>query len=257
MKSRSQKFIILGITFIIMAILGVFLIWPVFSSIWSSWKTLNQTKTDLKVMEEKKQILAQLEEKTVTSVADIAEKYIPKESESGQLVIELAAMAQANNLKVEQTSLEKSKTSKTSEETTSEKATPTPSAAPTVSPSGGGSKFSFPNDVKTVDFSMTVNGNFSDFLNFLKTIETSSRLIALKNLTLQQKANSDKTTSFTAQITGVAFYKKDLTIDKDKIESLKIPDEAFQKFLNLKTYGQPIDLPTESGFGRNNPFEGY
>ena len=161
-------------------------------------------------------------------------------------------MARANNLKVEQISLEKSKTSTG----TTEEATPAPAkknASPTPTPSGSASPTS---EAKTIDFSMQISGSFNDFLNFLNTVETSSRLISLKNITMQQKVESDKSITFAAQVSGSAFYKNKMTVAVSN-DNLKISDEIINQFLNLKAYGQPIDLPTESGFGRTNPFENY
>lgn len=250
---KNQKLIIIGITALVVLGIGFFLIKPVVASVWSSLKNYSQAKSDLKALNEKKQILAELQENpNLKNVSEIAQNYIPKDTESGQLVIELTAMARANNLKVEQISLEKSKTSTG----TTEEATPAPAkknASPTPTPSGSASPTG---DAKPVDFSLQVSGSFSDFLNFLNTVETSSRLISLKNITMQQKVGTDKSVSFSAQISGSAFYKNKTTVESTN-DNLKISDDIINKFLNLKAYGQPIDLPTESGFGRSNPFENY
>jgi len=243
MKSKSLIIIITTVIFLLIIIF--FLIRPVVSSVWTSWKALSQTKNELATLEEKKQIIDQLKNsKNLEKVAEIAKKYIPENSESGDLVIELTAMAQANNLKVEQTTLEKPQSStKPSDET----ATPTPNNSPTAGQSANGSQ--------TVDFSMRISGSFTDFINFLKTLETSSRLISLENLTMQSKI-VDKTTVFSVQITGSAYYKSRLSLE-NTLENIKISQDTLDKFLNLKTYGQPINLPTESDFGRTNPFEQY
>lgn len=251
---KNQKLIIIGITTLVVLGISFFLIKPVVTSVWISLKNYSQAKSELKALNEKKQILAELQENpNLKNVSEIAQNYIPKDTESGQLVIELTAMARANNLKVEQISLEKSKTSTS----TTEEATPTPAAktnaSPTPTPSGSANPTG---DAKPVDFSLQVSGSFNDFLNFLNTVETSSRLISLKNITMQQKVGTDKSVTFSAQISGSAFYKNKITVESTN-DNLKISDDIINKFLNLKAYGQPIDLPTESGFGRSNPFEGY
>ena len=250
---KNQKLIIIGITALVVLGIGFFLIKPVVTSVWTYLKNYSQDKSELKAIAEKKQILAELQENpNLKNVSEIAQNYIPKDTESGQLVIELTAMARANNLKVEQISLEKSKTSTG----TTEEATPAPAkknASPTPTPSGSASPTS---EAKTIDFSMQISGSFNDFLNFLNTVETSSRLISLKNITMQQKVESDKSITFAAQVSGSAFYKNKMTVAVSN-DNLKISDEIINQFLNLKAYGQPIDLPTESGFGRTNPFENY
>ena len=241
---KNKNWIIIGVTLIIIAAISMFLIRPVIISIWSSWQELNQTQVELKILEEKKQIINTLKNNSnFNKVADIAEKYIPQESESGQLVIELSAVAANNNLKVKETSLDEEKETSTKE---SETATPAPgetASAETVE------------EIKTVDFSMTITGSFSDFMNFVRTIETSTRLIALTDLSLQMQKEGEQTL-FSAQITGSAYYKTQIDIE-DTVENIQVSDNVLKRFLNLRTYGQPIDLPVESGFGRINPFEGY
>lgn len=250
---KNQKLIIIGITTLIVFGISFFLIKPVVTSVWLSLKEYSQAKSDLEAIAEKKKILAELQENTnLKNVSEIAQKYIPKDNESGQLVIELGAMAGANNLRIEQTSLEKLKTSTS---TTEESAPAKTNTSPTPTASGSANTPST-GDAKIIDFSLQVSGSFGDFLNFLKTVETSSRLISLKNITMQQKVETDKSVTFSAQISGTAFYKTKITVESTN-DNLKISDEVINKFINLKTYGQPIDLPTESGFGRTNPFENY
>lgn len=246
---KNQKIIIISVTTLLILGIGFLLIWPVISSIWSSWEEYAKAKNDLKIITEKKQILDELgKNSSIKNVSEIAQNYIPQEPESGQLVIELTAMATANNLKVEETSLEKQKGSSSSNEDTAQTSpTPAPSGSGTTDTTGG---------AKTVDFALKTSGSFNDFLNFLRTIETSSRLITIKNITMQQKIGTDKAVSFTAQISGAAYYKKDPSITANN-DNLKVSEATLVKFLNLKTYGQPINLPSESGFGRANPFENY
>jgi len=172
-----------------------------------------------------------------------------KLSESGDLILELTTIANNYNLKVEKTSLEKSQTTKeSSEETTSttnkEKSTPQPSTSPSAS-SGG---------VQNVDFTMSLSGSFTDYLEFLKNVETSTRLIVIKSMTIQMGQEEGKPVTF--QLVGTAFYKLKVTI-ADNLDNIKVSQETINTFLNLKTYAQPINLPQESGFGRTNPFENY
>jgi len=245
---KSKPITILGVTILIIAAVVFFLIKPVINSLWSAWTSLENAKGDLKTVEEKRQILEILEKnKDLPSVGQIALKYIPEGSESGQLVIELTAIAGANNLKVEETSMEKSQesTSTPTPEETTTKSSPTPQVSPTKTSS----------DIKEVEFSMKLSGTFSDFMNFLRAIDTSSRLISLKNLALQMSKTAEQST-FAAQIAGVAFYKSDVSIP-NTIDNIKVSDDTIRKFLNLKSYGLPINLPAESGFGRTNPFENY
>lgn len=249
---KNKSLFILTVTFVIVLGIAIFLIRPVVSSILASYKDLSQTKENLKLIEEKKQILESLKSnQDLTKVAEIAEKYIPKEEESGQLIIELTAMAQANNLRVEQTSIEKSKDTSTTaniDASATGKATSTPS--PTTSGSASTSQ------IKTVNFTEKLNGSYIDFINFLKALEASSRLILVKNISMQTKTEQGKPASFDVQLSGSAYYKSKVDLEQN-LTNIKITEETLNKFLNLKSYGQPINLPGESGFGRTNPFENY
>lgn len=246
---KSKPLFIFILTFIIIAGIVIFLIRPVAVSILSSWKDLAQSKENLKLIDEKKEVLESLKNNDdLAKVADIAEKYIPKQEESGQLILDLSAMAQRNNLQVEQTSLEKTKeTSQETTETTTGKTTPTPTTSVTPKATI---------EAKTVDFTMKLNGGFTDFMNFLKAVETGSRLILLKNISMQQKSESDQTFSFSVQLDGSAYYKSEVSLEQT-LDNIKVTEETLKKFLDLKSYAQPINLPVESGFGRNNPFENY
>lgn len=254
--TKGKPLTILLITLILVAVISFFVVRPVVTSVWASWRDLNRAREDLKTVEEKRQVLEALKQnKDLSSVSQIALKYIPKESESGELVIELTAIAAQNNLIVEETSMEKSKetTSKPAEET----ATPTPKGKESPATGASPSTTSATGGAKEVEFSMKLSGSYTDFMNFLRTVESSARLIVIKNIAMQTKQEAaGKTPSFTVQLEGVAYYKSEVTIAKT-LDNIKISDETLAKFLNLKTYGIPINLPQESGFGRTNPFENY
>lgn len=249
MKNRSIT--ILAVTILIIGVISFLFIKPVVSSILSDWRSLEKAKQDLKDVEDKKRAIEDLKKNTnLSNISSIAQKYIPVDSESGSLVIELTAMAGQNNLKVEQTSMEQPKSTEkasSADSTETQSKTPTPAAS-----TSNQAKY------KEVQFSITLNGTYSDFMNFLRAVDSSSRLISLKLLNLIQEPPKEGTTTpaFKADLTGVAFYKPEVSIEKN-LENLKISNETTQKFLNLKSYGLQINLPTESGFGRSNPFDGF
>lgn len=238
---NSKPITILAITIIVIGAIIFFFIRPVVSSVWTSWKNLEKSRQEIQDVERKKQIIEEIKNNPqLKDIANIALKYIPQESESGQLVIELTAIASTNNLIVEQTSMDQ----KASQQTT------TPSPGASASPETAA--------IKEIQFTMGLSGAYNDFLNFLAAVDSSSRLIALRTLTLnrQETTNEQGQANFKAQISGSAYYKADVSIAKT-IDNLKVPDETIRKFLNLKSYGLPINLTTEAGFGRSNPFEGY
>lgn len=247
MKSKSTTILI--ITAIVIFVIIFFLIWPVASKALKSWRDLAKEKKNFIFVQEQKEVLENLKKnQDLPLVAEIARKYIPEAQEAGQLILELTAMAQTSNLIVEQTTLEKTSSPAKTSESEETKASPNADSSPSSSPA--------PEDqLKTIDFSMKLSGNFPDLFNFLKAIETSSRLIIIKDISLQSKKEVE-TVSIQIQMTGSAYFKDKITLEEN-LDNIKISEETINKFLNLKTYGQPINLPTESGFGRANPFENY
>jgi len=252
---KSQPITILAITFLIIAAIGFFVIRPVVSTIWNSWKSLEKARVDIQNLDQEKQALEALKNNPdLQNVNDIALKYIPQESDSGELVVELSAIANTNNFQVEQVSMENQKTSTPAP--SEEASTPTPKNNATPKATASPQKTS---NTAEVNFSLKATGNFSDLTSFLRGMETSSRLITIKSLNLQMgqsgtQGNNQNTLS--VSITGSAYYKSEVSI-VDNLKNIPVSPETISKFLNLTTYGSPINLPAESGFGRTNPFEGY
>ncbi len=246
---KKTKYLIIGATCLLVVGIILVMVRPLALSIWKSYQEIRNSNQELEKAQERKKITEDLlaNKDEINRIYQIAEVYIPKSSESGDLVLEISAIAGANNLRVEKTSFETSKTKQSSAEeetSTEQKKSPTPK----VSTSGDTTKVG----VSSIDISMTLSGNFTDFLNFLKTVETSSRLILIKTITVQTAKDSPAT----FQLLGSAFYKSKITIE-DNLNNIKVTQDTINKFLNLKTYAEPINLPQESGFGRTNPFEGY
>lgn len=248
---RKKPIFIIVLTIAIIGGIGFFVIRPVITSVFRSWRELTQARINLKTIQEKKGVLESLKgDKNIANVASVASAYIPKEADSGQLIIELTAMAQANDLTVQEITLAQTKNQATpAPETTAESkpaTTPTP-----VLPK----ELTNIEQIKEVEFSLKIAGTFPNFMKFLRAIETSSRLVSIKDISMQAKEEKEQQI-FSAQMAGVAYYKKEITL-ADSLENIKISNETITKLLNLKTYGQPINLPGEAGFGRTNPFENY
>ena len=241
---NRTSWIIVIFTIIIIALAGFFFIWPEANSSWKIYKQEQQAKKDLEDVSKRKDVLAELSKTNQHSnLYDIASKYIPEEANSGDLVIQLTAVAKEAKLTVDQISLEtETKAKTTTEEDTTTNKTNSSSQTTTSSESS---------DINEVGFNLKVSGTFADFLNFLKSIETSSRLISIYAMNLTQ--TQDK---FTADIKGKAYWKKGVSLEKN-LANISIPQETINKFQNLKTYGNPINLPAEQGFGRPDPFAGF
>lgn len=252
---KSQPITILAITFLIIAAICFFVLRPVVSTIWSSWKSLEKARLDIQNLDQEIQALEALKNNPdLQNVNDIALKYIPQEADSGELVVELSAIANTNNFQVEQVSMENQKTSTSS--SSEEVATPTPKNNATPQATATPKKTA---NAAEVNFSLKATGNFSDLTNFLRGMETSSRLITVKSLNLQMEQSGtqdNNQNTLSVSMVGTAYYKSDVSI-ADNLKNIQVSPETISKFLNLTTYGSPINLPAESGFGRTNPFENY
>ncbi len=235
---KNKSIIIISATLIIVAAIGFFMIWPTASSIWQSWQALSASQADLKKAEEKAQALADLKKNAtqINNVAAIAGNYIPQSYDSSQLILELSTIAANNNLTVQQTSINQV----------------TPASSPTPTPQAGSN--SSVSNLKDISFSIQLSGAYPDFLNFLKAIETSSKLTIVTSINLQMDSAST-TGGLTVQITGSSFYKPNVSV-ADTLENIKVSQNTINMFLNLKSYANPLN-PAAQGFGRSNPFQGY
>ncbi len=251
------SWIFVGTTSVIIILALGFYFFPSAKSSWQTYRKYKDAKKELLDTSKKIEILNNLSQgDRLTTVYNIASGYIPQDQASGDLVIELTAIAAQSNLKVNQFSLDTAKTSSSSSSSsnspdssdTSKSSTSTSSDSSSSTTQKADSNLTGATEMK---FSITLTGGFSDFQGFLKGVETGSRLISFTTIAL----SGDKD-SFKAQLSGKAYWKKAAKIDPT-LANVDIPEKTINKFLGLKTYGNKIDLPTESGFGREDPFAGY
>jgi len=233
---------VITLTVLIIGAFSFFFCWPLVRDGIKIYKETKKAETDLADLSTKKELLTKLSQNNqLTELKTIASKYIPQEVDSSGLILELTAIANQNQLLVEQTSLntqvatvkkqEDSDTSQSNNNNQSNTKQTDQAAA------------------QTVNFNLKVNGTYADFIKFLAGTETSSRLISLDSLGLSQ---TDK--SFTASISGKAYWKV-VSTQESTLANIKISDDVISKFKNLKTFSAPLTLTKDEGFGRNNPFE--
>jgi len=216
---NRTSWIFVAVTVVICLGIGFFLTRPNITSAWKIYKDTQTAKSDLTQVSKKKEILTALADNSqLNNLFDIASKYIPESDNSSELVIGLSAIANESKLGVDQLTFN--------------------SIAPATTAG-----------TKELTFTMTVSGAFPDFLIFLKSTETSSRLITFTKMSFSQ---TDK--AFIAQLSGTSYWKEGSSLETT-LDNIKISQETIDKFQNLKSYGTPINLPTESGFGRANPFD--
>lgn len=237
---NRTSWIFIAVTSTICLVIGLFFTRPNVINTLEIYRETQTAQSDLTQVSKKKEILTSLADNNqLGSLFDIASKYIPESDNSSELVIGLSAMAGQSKLGVDQLNFENA----------------APAPKPTPAPATSGTTTTTPatdntnTGTKEITFSMTVSGTFPDFLNFLKNTETSSRLITFSKMSFSQTSGS-----FIAQLSGTSYWKKGNTLETT-LDNIKISKETIDKFQNLKSYGTPIDLPTESGFGRTNPFD--
>ena len=237
-----NSWLIIGVTFVICAAFSFFYIRPAVFSALDTYRETAKAQKELSDISKKKEILSKITQNDqLKNLYQTAASYIPEDANSSGLVLELTAMAAQNNLQVQQISTETNKTAATSSTEETKNQTTTTTATPSAAQA--------PEESQLVDFSFKVSGSFSDFLNFLKSVETSSRLMIIPKMSLVQGDQS-----FTAEMTVEVYWKKGVSLEKT-LANINVSNDTIQKFQNLKTYGTPINLTTEAGFGRQNPFE--
>lgn len=252
---NKTSWIIVGGTGFICIVIAYFFLYPNVKQVFDIRKKTQIAKNELDVLNKKQEVLAALSKNNqLGGLYDIASKYIPESENSSDLVIELTSMANQANMKVDQISLDAATAPKAAAtDTATTDAKTTSDAKATATDTTTDTTTTTPTDVKTnlseLKFSLKISGSFSDFLIFLKSTETSSRLLTFDNMSLSQSE-----TNFSVQVSGFSYYKKGTSLE-NTLDNIKITEATINKFKNLKTYGVPINLPTESGFGRTNPFD--
>ena len=251
MKRPNLSLVFISVTILIVFAISYFYLSPKLSSAWQNYKEIKKSQETLKEISQKKDILVKFSrDKKVSDAYTIASNYIPEEEKSGDLVIGLSEMTKQSNLKVEQISFDKVATSSSSSTSSS-----TDTNANSNSDTKGNTSSSTDNKsskVSEINFSMKVSGTFADFMLFINNLEKSSRLVTINSMDLTQAIDK----SFSAQLEGKAYYQKTADLDTS-LAAINISQDIINKFKNLKSYGQPINLQTESGFGRPDPFSTY
>lgn len=234
---------------LICLLLGFFISRPNVTGAWKTYKETQSAKSELDKVSKKKDALATLSKNTqLSNIYDIAQKYIPEGQDSSGLVIALSALATGSKLGVDSLTFNTAATPAAAAQSSADTSTTDKSTATATAPSGTAATTTTGGSIKEVTFDMTISGTFPDFLSFLKNTETSSRLITFTKMSFSQ---SDK--SFIAQLSGTSYWKQGGSLEST-LENIKITQSTIDKFQNLKSYGTPINLPTENGFGNSNPF---
>jgi len=237
----KTSWIIIGVSAGICLLIGIFLIWPGVSRDWTTYQETKTAQKELEELSQKKQVLGELAKNTnLDTITKTASGYIPEESKSSELILELSAIITESGMSLDQISLENS-------------------AAPAVTeedvPSVTGNSASTTDQSKNtqtaqiVGFSIKITGSFENLMQFFKAVETSSRLIVIKTLGVSQDQKG-----LSANIQGEAYWNKANTSAEKSLANITVTAETLTKFTNLRQYSVPIDTSVEAGYGRTNPF---
>lgn len=241
---NRNSWLIIGATFLICLAYGFFFIRPVVTNSFQTYRQIAQAKKELNDINKKKEILTKISQNDqLKNLYQTAIQYLPQEADSSNLVLELSALASQNNLKVEQIS------SSTTKAATQENQDTSTNNSNQNNQQNTTNSQSEPGGSQTADFELKVSGTFSDYLNFLNNLETSGRLISIPKMNLTQG-----TGTFSAQLSIKAYWKKGLSLEKN-LANINVSTDTIQKFQNIKSNSTPINITTEQGFGRPNPFD--
>lgn len=235
---------VIGLTVLIIGAFSFFFCWPLIRDGLQIYQETKKAETQLADLSTKKEVLTKLSQNNqLAQLKTIASKYIPEEVDSSGLILELSAIANQNQLTVEQTSLNTqpvaTKKTEDSNNSTNQQ----------NSNQNNQNQNSQASNAQTVDFNLRLSGTYTDFIKFLAGTESSSRLISLSSLNLSQ---SDK--NFVATVSGKAYWKVAIA-QESTLTNITISEDVINKFLNLKTFSIPLNLTKDEGFGRSNPFE--
>lgn len=239
---NKTSWIIIGISGGVCLLIIIFLLGPGLMRDWETYKVTKTAQKELSELSQKKTVLSELSKNTeLEKITTTAAAYIPEEAKSSELVLELSAIVAEAQMSVEQISLEAAAAPAKEEDVVTDN-TKGATASQTT-------KTTAPTAAQPVGFTLKISGTFESLMYFSKLMETSNRLITIQGLNLTQEEEK-----FTAEIKGVAYWKKVGTVDNN-LTNITVATETLQKFANLRQYSTPIDTTTDAGYGRANPFQ--
>lgn len=214
---KNPVILIWGITVLVVAGLGFFVLWPWINQDINSINEAKKAQTDLAQFDQKKVVLTGLAKRTdLDKLSTLAIKYVPEDTQAGELILMLTNLANQASLTVNQATFSQA--------------------------DGSGSQITISGTTSTA-FGLKLSGDFVNLINFLNLAQTSNRLVILQSMNLHQTNNL-----FSADINGTAFFKKGFISDPT-ITNITLKLQTIQK---LETLGVPINQNSSSNL--RNPF---
>lgn len=182
---NKQLIIILGISLVL--IIGLFFVVakPRFGTFKNRYKELSENQSKLAYLVAKKESLNKLknEEKRIEEALKKAQNILPKQKETSDflVILEAASKDTGNNLKsISMTEAPKQEAVKKEEEETVGKEKNQKEETKTTAPAPA---------YQTITFSIDIEGDFKQLLDFLTLSESLSRFVTFPSLTVSTKAN--------------------------------------------------------------------
>jgi len=198
MKNILNKPVIITILIFLACYIGLYYIIakPRLCAFWNRYKALTENQTQISGLLAKKEALTKLQkdEKRIDDALNLAQNLIPKTKSTSDFLIQIeaAVTGTGNNMKSinMNESAAQTQTKEEAEETTTQK------KAQQTQP-----KEESP--YKTITFSISMEGNFKQLLDFLALAESLSRLTNLPTITITPSQNNLLQT----KIDGEIYYK--------------------------------------------------
>lgn len=248
---KNRSFWLFGIlSIIILAILVYLAGIPYLRKLQKMTSEITQKRLDIGVLQEKLTVLQKLktQEETLLDLADRAQKYLPQSRKEGDFIIDFEKIAQESESTINSTAVIVKAEKKALAEVPKEEEEPkTKTKTKTKTET---TKATSP--VSATAFSANITTNFRSFLTMLFNLERSRRLSAFDTFTITRGEED----TLSIKMDGEIYHKDKITVSKD-LENIKISEEVEQKLKNLGQFGEYINLQSESGFGRDDPFSEF
>jgi Tfp pilus assembly protein PilO len=114
------------------------------------------------------------------------------------------------------------------------------------------SKTSVVPGAQTAQFSISLRTSLVNISTMLEKLKNLNRLTEISTITIN--AGEDQN-GLSCQLQGNIFYKTTSSTSLAATPIEKLLSEADQKLNSNPTYGKPIEIERETGFGKSNPFQ--
>lgn len=192
-KYKALIYIVVGL--VITAALTYFVYIPQIKSSFLIWAGNMITKEEILTLEQKKANINELkkQKKEAEDLVNSLAQMLPAKKESGELLIEVEAIAIKSNVNLADIKFTEEKAATASTTSTSSEGT----TGKTTSVKGASTE-----KFKEMTFEMTVQGSYGDVINFLRDLEKMNRAITIDKYDLSETKGTVQ-----ASFKGKAFYK--------------------------------------------------